>query len=295
MPNFAKNKGADVAEAQAKSGREGVDYFSVKEGNEVFVRPLTDMTELITVQVHMGVPTKPGPKNANSWPQQMSAVCQNDPAFVVSGEGEPVIYEDGYGDCYIHRAMQDVKGKFGGSVAKPRAQTWGLFALREPVKEEGKLIGFRDIMENFTDPDGHVHSIPKIVVASQSWGNFWGAFVSAAFMSGSICGMDFNVRRTGQAEYTISPGRETDHKPGAGSWKPYTDALALRGLSVEEVITGQASPKYYGRFFDPSVSNEDDGAATEQPAGAAAAAVSPEVAAETRGRMAAAFGTTQPT
>ena len=311
MPDFSKNKGAEVAEAAAKGGREGVEYFSVKEGDTRFVRPLTDKDELITVQVHMGVPTKKNDK-ATNWPKMMSAVCQNDQAFIAgyrNAAGEPcaaddqgatAVYEDGYGHCYIHENMAEVQGKFGGSIAKTRPQVWGLFALREPVMDGTKVKGFRDVMEKFTDADGVVHSIPKIVVVSQSWSNFWGAFASSAFMSGTICDMDFSVSRTGQADYTIAPGRATpDHAPGTESWSAYTRALELRGLSVEKVVTDQSSPKYYGRFFDPSVTNEEDekdgGSAGAGDAGAVASEVAPEVAQATRDKMAAAFGSTQPT
>jgi hypothetical protein len=313
MPNFGKSKGAETAEAAAKSGRGGVEFFSVKEGETKYVRPLTDVADLVTVAIHMGVPTKDGPKRATNWPSQMSAVCQNDSAFIEGyrgGDGKPcaedasgavAVYEEGYGECYIHEHLAEKKGKFGESVAKTRAQTWGLFAYREAVRDNGKTIGFRDVMEKFVDADGHVHSIPKIVVASQAYNNFWGAFVSSAFMGGSICATDFSVTRTSSADYTISAGRETaEHQPGTDSWKSYEAALVLRDFSAEKVIIEQSSPKYYGRFFDPRVSNEEEGSAESASADAGAAStaadeISPDEAAATRAKMAAAFGSTQPT
>lgn len=297
MPDFTRSMGAKVAEDAAKSRRGGPEFFGVKEGNQVFVRPLTDISGLITVQVHVA-PTREGPKGAQNWPAQMSAVCQNDSIFVERIEDDKPIYEAGYGHCYIHERMQDVKGKYGGSVAKPRAQTWGLFVLREMVTDNGRPVGFQDVMEEYTDSEGAKHQIPKIVIASQSYTNFWGQFVSAAFMTGSICCFDFAVKRTSSTDYEISPGRETrDHAPGTTSWERYERALALRGLSVEQVIVDQASAKYYGRFFDPSVpfDEEESGPAAESGSAPAAGEISQEQAEETRARMAAAFGSTRTT
>jgi hypothetical protein len=303
MPDFSKSKGGEVAEASAKTGRDTADFFTLKEGAVCFVRPVSDIRDLITVQVHMGVPTRPGPKGAKSWPQQMSAVCQNDTVFMISENGGPdgtPLYEDGYGKCYIHLNMQEVKGKFGGSVATPRPQTWGLLAMREPVKEEGtgKLLGFRDITKNWTDPEGRAHRIPRIVVASQSYSNFWGAFISSAFMTGSICCFDYQVKRTGSAEYEISAGRETtDHQPGTESWNAYLQAVELTGMTAERIISDQSSPRYYGRFFDPSVPFDDedqDGGAAEA-AASAADEIDKAQADALREKMAASFGMTQPT
>jgi len=240
------------------------EHLTVKEGSFVLVRPLTDIDDLITIDVHMGVPTRDAPKNARGWPQQVSAVCQNSPVFVghyegatASEQGQPV-YEQGYGHCYIHEHMQDVKDKSGGSVARPRPQTWGLVALREMVTENGRPVGFRDVMEDFTDAGGVTRRIPKIVVASQSYGNFWGAFAAAAAGSPLRC-FDFMVRRTGPQDYGIAAGREIrDHQPGTPSWKAYEKALELRGLSVGSALLSQSSPGYYGRFFDPRYKRDDN-------------------------------------
>jgi hypothetical protein len=271
MPNYAK--GAATAEAASKSAAGGrAAFLSIKSGERKILRPLTDLDDIITIDVHMGVPTKPHPKNVkeDNWPAQMSAVCQNAAAFIdhYEGagdnpqEGEPV-YEEGYGHCYIHDHMQAVMGRFKTSVAVPKTQIWGLFAIREAIYVDGKITGFRDVTEDFTDKDGKTHKIPKIVVASQSWSNFWGQFAASAFMTDTICDKDFGVERTDN-DYTVSPGRETpDLKPGTAAWKRYTDALELKGLSVEKVIMDQSSPEYYGRFFDPDWKDPDEDEAGE--------------------------------
>jgi hypothetical protein len=300
VPNYAT--GMEQAEAAAKSSTGArADWFSLKSGAKTYVRPLTDLADVITIDVHMGVPTKKAPKNvkADKWPSMMSAVCQNAQAFRIWVNGEPTDeYEEGFGRCYIHLNMQDVMGKFKKSVAIPTSQSWGLFVLREPVMDGGKLKGFRDVMEDFKDKEGKVHRVPKIVVASQSYTNFWAAFKAAGYMTGTICDRDFSVERSDN-DYVISAGRETpDLQPGKPAWERYTDVLALKDLSVEAVISDQSSPEYYGRFFDPEW--KEDEAEGEDAEGREAAAEAGETtlddaeAEAMKARMAEAFST-QPT
>jgi hypothetical protein len=306
MPKW--NRGMEAAEAAAKAASGSrADWFSLKSGDKAYVRPITDRDDIIVIDVHMGVPTKKPPKNvkADKWPTQMSAVCQNAPAFLLlDGDDEPTeVYEDGYGHCYIHEHMQDVMGKFKKSVAIPSSQGWGLFVMREPVLDgRQKLTGFRDIMEEFKDKDGKTHRIPKIVIASQSYTNFWAAFKAAGYMTGTICDRDFSVERVDN-DYVISAGRETpDLQPGKPGWQPYLDAMELKGVSLEETLVYQSSPEYYGRFFDPDWKEdeaegegEDKAAdATEAAADAGETVLDDAEAEAMKARMAEAFST-QPT
>jgi hypothetical protein len=300
MPQWSK--GAESAEAAAKAASGGrADWLSIKSGDTKYVRPLSDLDDIIAIDVHMGVPTKPAPKNvkADKWPSMMSAVCQNADAFRLWEDGKPTEqYEEGYGHCYIHEHMKDVMGKFKKSVAVPNPQVWGLFVMREPVMDGGKLAAFRDVIEEFKDKEGTTHRIPKIVIASQSYSNFWAPLKAAGYMTGTICDRDFSIMRTDN-DYIISAGRETpDLRPGTPAWQKYLDALALKELSVEAMILDQSSAEYYGRFFDPAW--KDDEAEGEDAEGAAAAAEAGEVqlddkeAEAMKARMAEAFST-QPT
>jgi hypothetical protein len=302
MPTW--NKGMEAAEAASKAASAGrADWFSLKSGDKVYVRPLTDRDDIIEIPVHMGVPTKKAPRNvkAENWPTQMSAVCQNADAFRIRDpEGNATEeYEPGYGHCYIHEHMQDIMGKFKRSVAVPTSQGWGLFVMREPVLDRNeRLTGFRDIMQDFKDKDGHTHRVPKIVIASQSYKNFWAAFKAAGYMTGTICDRDFSVERSDN-DYVITAGRETpDLHPGTPAWQPYLDAMALKELSVEAVLLDQSSAEYYGRFFDPEwKEDEAEGEAAEAAEAAADAGetVLDDAEAEAmKARMAEAFST-QPT
>jgi hypothetical protein len=308
MPHFAK--GAEQAEAASKAaGGSRADFLSIKPGKKEFLRPISDLAEIIPIDVHMGVPTRKPPKGtkADKWPEQMSAICRNADAFRVrDADGNPTnefeTDEKGrsYGDCYIHANMQDVLGKYKKSVARTVSQTWGLFAVREPVHNDGgKLIGFKDKTEEYKDEDGKLHRIPKIVIASQSWTNFWAAFSAAGYMTGTICDRDFSVERVDN-DYVITPGRETaDLHPDAPAWKRYTDAMALKGVSVEKVLLDQSSVEYYGRFFDPDWKDPDADESEDEEGsaevGGAEASITDEEAEAMKAKLAKSFSSTNPT
>jgi hypothetical protein len=301
MPTF--DKGAEKAEAAAKAAGGRPDFLQIKSGERMILRPLTDLDDLIPIDVHMGVPTKPAPAKANKdkWPSQMSAICRNADAFKVRDAAgniaEPVAFETDdqghpYGDCYIHANMGDVMGKYKKPVSRTVSQTWGLFAVREEVRNDAKkLVGFKDVMEEYKTEDGKIYHIPRIVIASQSWTNFWAPFKSAAHMTDTICGQDFGVERQDN-DYIVSAGRETpDLRPGTPAWKKYTDAIELKGISIEKILLDQSSVKYYGRFFDPSYKDDE---ADEDEGGEAAdteASISDEDAAAMKAKMAEAFST----
>ncbi len=300
MPTFAK--GAEQAEAAAKAASSGrADFLQIKPGTKTFLRPLTDLDEIIPIDVHMGVPTKPAPKKAKAdkWPAQMSAICRNADAFRLRDADGKVTdeFEDGYGDCYIHANMSEVMGKFKKPVSRTVSQTWGLFAVREEMKNDsGTLVSFKDKIEEFKAEDGTIHHIPKIVIASQSWSNFWAAFSAAGYMTGTICDRDFSVERV-ENDYIITAGRETpDLHPNTTAWERYTAAMALKEISIEAVLLDQSSAKYYGRFFDPSYKDEeaDEDEGDEGTSAEAETSMSDEDAAAMKAKMAEAFST-QPT
>jgi hypothetical protein len=305
MPNFSR--GAAQAEAAAKAASSGrADFLSIKQGERVILRPVSDLDDIIPIDIHMGVPTKKAPKGIkeDKWPSQMSAVCRNGDAFKVRNPDGTLAdeYESDdqghpYGDCYIHEHMGEVMGKYKQPVSKTKSQTWGLFAVREEVRDSGskKLVGFRDVTEDWKDEAGKVHKIPKIVIASQSWSNFWAPFNSAGAMTDTICDRDFAVERV-ENDYIISAGRETpDHHPGTDSWQRYLDAMELKGVSIEAVLLDQSSWKYYGRFFDPNYKDEEEDGDDAGAGEAAEATVSDEEAAALRAKMASSFAETQPT
>lgn len=309
MPNFAAAQGAQEAKARADAASSGnrPDFFSLKSGQSAFVRPWTDFDQLITVEVHMGVKTKPAPKGVSDkkWPDTMSGVCQNDKIFRVYVNGEPVEpadWEDGYGSCYIHQFRQDEKGKYGRSVAETKPQTWGIFVMRQPlIKVSGRLQpmtdikqipdSFTDVLQDWTDKDGKVLKLPKIVLVAQSHSNFWQLFESISYMSRTMTTRDWRIIRS-ENEYELSAALETpDHKPGTPSWELYDRTVKLREIDHGAAIVRQASPDYYGRYFDERVTVEDEaGSGRSEAAQDTAADVSDADVQGVRDRMGAVFG-----
>jgi hypothetical protein len=306
MPSFSKGAASAKAAAEAASGGGRVSFFRLKSGEAPrYVRFITDLDDLIHVQMHNGVPTRDAPKGATNWPKQMGAVCQNDIAFRLrDAEGEPLDppqWEDGKGSCYICEFKKDVKGTYGGSVADTRPYVWGLGVERQPVTKDPKsgkfrpaapdekISGFADVTETVKTDDGEVR-IPKILVFTQGWSNFWGTLSQVTYMTGSVCLTDFRITRQDNA-YEFGMGLETpDLKPGTEAWGRYSGALEIRKLTLEDAVLDQASSAYYGRFFDHRVKHEDSDGSQSAGAKDEDAKVSEEDVADVRARMAETFG-----
>lgn len=316
MPKYAT--GVARAKAAARTAGNRPDFFSLKVGEVFYGRLITDPDMLRTAQVHINLPTKAAPKGtaADKWPSHMGGVCQNDEAFVdhydTTDGSDPetapesvkvAVYEDGYGTCYGCNAPQfaALKGKYGKPANATRAQTFGLFAERQPIRADGQSagpddrpVGFRNVMAEAAGKDGKPHRLPKIVIASQSWSNFWSALITAAYMAGDPRFVDFRIERTAEAEYAFSPSpANPEHAPGTPSWKEYDDALEVRDLSVDGVLTQQSTPEYWGRLFDPEWKDADSEGSDDSGSGAGqvAAEITDEEAAAARDRVMASFKT----
>jgi hypothetical protein len=312
VPTFAKT-GIDQAKAAADAANAGgANFFRLKTGQVAFFRPYLDVGEILTVEMHGGVKTKPAPKGAQKWPAAMGAVCQNDAIFRIYGDNgkpvEPPQWEEGYGGCYIHLNYQNELDQFKKPVSQTRPQTWGVFVMRKPLRKVGGQLvalsnplterpdAFEDEMTDFKLKSGELVSLPRLVYVTQSYNNFWDVLAQTVYMDGTWTNRDFRVTREDN-EYKFNPSPE-DRKlfPGSDAWKRYEEAARLRGIDIATAIVDQANPKYYGRFFDPSYKDEEaDG--ESQGAGASddqAAEATPEAVADVRSRMAETFGTKDP-
>lgn len=280
MPVFTG--GAEQAEERARAAQSfsgKVRYLSQDlreaKGAPVYIRVITEHGQWIPVDVHQGVPTKPAPKDfkGGKWPETMSAVCANDIAFRLRGPDGKILDEfeppaTHYGHCYIHEGMADVRSKFGKLIARPVPMVFALVALREPVLDRnGAIVGMRDKTMEFEGKKGaKAQQVPVIRVASHKWSNFFGPIRSSMVMTDSVCVRDFVVTQDG-TEIDVTPmDQSPDHRPGTESWKAYDDALALTSIDLVKFVTDQATPEYYGRFFDPRVTvaagpEDDDEAA----------------------------------
>lgn len=268
MPGF--DKGSERAEGRAKAARSfggRVPFLIVKEDDPqpTFIRMITDLDDWIPIGVHISVPTKEKPKDIEGdWPKALSFVCQNEPAFRLrDDEGkliEPPQWEKGYGHCYIHEKMGDQLDNYKRPRSNTAEQVYALCVVRKVVKEGGKIKGFADATVEWKDKDGKTYTVPDFRLVVQKWSNFFGPLNSSAFLTGSVTGRDFIIKRTGRTDYDITAADNTpDHhgptkdKPASDSWARYTDALKMMDVDLERIVTDASSPDFYGRFLDPAV------------------------------------------
>jgi hypothetical protein len=272
-------KGADAIEEQEKADHEArkaayssdrLEYLQIKADDTVFLRFLTEGSDLIKVAQHNFVKTKPAPSDAKNWPKSMSAVCRKD----VQIRG---ILDLGENDCYICSAK--VHSAFRPEFVRPTSKVWALAVLRKQVKgdgspeqggpdKKGKVLGFDDVREDYKlrDADGkpteETRQRPKIVLVNMSWGNFFAALGHNHQMRGTMCDRDYAVKRSGE-------GTDTDYSvmaldpvpglaPGTDQWKRYTDQLAEREITLEQTVINMASDLWYARWFDPTKTVDKD-------------------------------------
>lgn len=272
MPTFTFNRGGAAAE-EADKATSGVrtsthaDFFSLKDdGEATVIRLLTDHDDWIYVGQHSFVPTKPGPKDAERWPETMMAVCRHDQSF--GGY---------YKDCYICDAK--LKNRFG-KVASSRVRLWALAVEREVVKGDGSealggperlntIVGIRDKIDEIHEVDdkgeetGNILRYPRILVINQPMKGFFASLKSLYGLHNTLCDRDYTVTREGTGTDTsyrftaIDP--VPDVKPGTPAWEKWQQVLTEREISLEQMVAHRASDEYFAKWFDPSKRLDKDG------------------------------------
>jgi hypothetical protein len=263
-PSF--RRGAEAAkEASKRAHFARTNFLSIQEGEAEIIRSLTDVEGWITVDQHAFVPTKKKPASSKSdnWPSAMGAVCRYDPAF-----------EGIYTDCYICDKILPTLSPKDQKKNRPKPRVWALAVLREEVREDGELIGFRDQTREIAQTDdsgkatGETAKEKAYVVCNFAYDNFFKPLaVQASRRGGTILDRDWYITREGS-------GLETDYIPTNLDPIPaknpdgemeifdlrkdyfmerYKDAPEL-GQAVAE----RASDDFYGRFFDTTVVAEGD-------------------------------------
>lgn len=273
--------GADAAAAAQKSGGfSKTQFLSMEDGEEVYLRFLTDAYEddnyphiqaWITVDQHAMVPTKQKPDDwgDRNWPKTMGAVCRKDPAFDND-------------ECYICE-LKDDKGK---QLRRPSPRLWALACLRELVygdgseelggpEAKGKVVGIRDKTREVTIPareakDGkpareeQTVTEKAIVVVNLGWRNFFSPLQGFANQYGTVLDRDYWVKRQGantDTTYQIVPRDPLQRQDGSiyDLRDPEIYKLYESDYDLEEIITGMASDEFYAKFFDPRVTVDKEG------------------------------------
>lgn len=218
------------------------------------------MDEWITVDQHQNISTKAKPDDYpkdRNWPEKMGAVCRKDPAF----QG----VEGFDGSCYICDHIVNPP-----KVKKASGRVWALACIREEVREDGRLVGFRDKTREVakTDdkgqPTGETYTEKEIVVVNMGFKNFFSILQGFGGEYGTVLDRDFKIRRSGNDKDTTYSIIPMDPVPASDG-----NQLDLRNpehmkryettLDLIEVISGRASTEFYARFFDPRVTVTESG------------------------------------
>lgn len=251
--------GGEAAEIEAEKNKGSkfarTEWFKLDDGDKIILRFLTDSPEWIFVKQHNSVPTKNAPKKnsdgteyTGKWPAAMTAVCRHDPAFTGM-----------YTDCVI--CDLPILNPRDQKPIKQALRVWALAAVREEVREDGIVTGYKDEEIEYTVKDGDNDVTKKgkrIVVVNQGMQNFFASLQGVYGLNGTICDRDFIVQRKGEGldtDYTLfAPDRTKGEDPSNEKfWGNYTKALKEQDIDLGEIVGARASDDYYGRFFDPNV------------------------------------------
>lgn len=246
----------EAAKARASSGR--TDALKIGEGESVFVRFIHDMNPgqskygaWANVLMHSRIPTKPAPADLpkdKSWPQFMFAVCRKDKVF--NGK---------FQDCYICDTMRKKDGK----KYYPYIRTFTLLAIREPVRENGKLVGYKTAMRTWESEDGTKHEAPDIRYAMQGYDNFYGPIAGlGVFYDTTVLNRDYRITREGTDKATTYRPAPCDpimcDHPKSGEKvildlrdDDIMDKEFPKLPSLAKIIYDMAKDDFYQRWFIP--------------------------------------------
>ena len=280
--SFPFRTGGDAAEQAAATSFGGIRYFSLaKPGERAIIRMLTEQHAWPYVAQHGFMPTKAKPSNLKEeqkWPKSMPAICQNDPAL---------LDRPGMGDCYLCKAPQyQGNDQFGKKMSKTSIRAWALCCLREEVKEDGKVVGYKDKLIEVEEKEGAKKLVRDIQVLNMSTRNFFSHFTSMFHIYGTVCDRDYVIQRRNEGKDTDYPPVPLDkipgHEPGSESWAAYAESMREQGIDLAEIMLERCSPEYFAKFFIPG---EGETAPEAEKSGEAAPPPSAEKLSDIRNRI----------
>jgi hypothetical protein len=263
-------KAADeAAQAARKAGSRRIEQQRFKDNEDVFLRFYTDLPDVLSIDTHRFIPTKPKPKawKSDNWPKGMWFGCQNDRIFRLRDPQdlaellEPAQYEGGYGECDIHTRFEGQVGEYNKPVARPEYLTYALVIVQKEVEVGGGRKGFVDDTEEVVIKDGDNERklrVPKIRYVAQKYTNFFNPLVQSAYMDDTICNKVYKIRREGTEYHVSSLGTTEDHKPGTDAWKAYDEAVKVLGISLQGMILEHSSPEFFAKFLIPQADDDKE-------------------------------------
>lgn len=273
--SFDFREGAEAAAEGAKGGGNfpRVEFFSLDDKGQAILRFLHDYTTdrnadgtpkyphlahpsfpmstaWIVINQHGYIPTKDKPDGYDgNWPSLMGGVCRKDKAF-----------KDTFPDCYVCDFMKQGNGK----PYRPQSRSWALAVMREEVRENGELQGYRDmtrevaVMGEDGKPTGETTIEKRIVVVNMAWKNFFSALEGFGKIYGTILDRDYVIIRKGDDKDTDYQIVGLDPIPAADGSRfdvrnPTHYERFANTLDIPLIIAERAGDDFYARFFDKRV------------------------------------------
>ena len=265
----ARKGNVEAENASKFTGSARLQSLQFKDKEEVFLRFLTPHTDWPVVDTHIAVPTKDKPKKWRAdqqFPKAMSASCSNDVMFVPvePEDGQPMVYEDGFGNCYIHANYTTVLDQWNNPYSGARPITHSLAVLRE---RKGKVI--RDVMEE-REVNGEKRLVPAIRVIDKPWKSFFSQVHAGAVEDEDVRTKDWAVVKDGR-DWKISalsitanhhPAVEDNPilgtAPATDSWVLYEEAIKFVEADLENYLRERGSEAWMKRWFWPGEWDEKD-------------------------------------
>ena len=270
-----------LAEESAKSGAGGsyARYLRLKDGDTVYLRWLTDLDGIVSVEQHAAVPTKPKPDWWTfKWPEKMGCVCR----YSKDEDDNPF-----FGDCYVCDVLKAREKGGGRKDFKPGVRGWALACLREERRDEaGTLLGYVDAKREFKREDGSTVTEKAIVIVNQAYNNFFEDVETMGRHHTTLLDRDYKITRQGEGlktkykiialdpidfrskvEFETESGETTDDPAKArqvngkpvGVVKRYDvrdPEIAERyktDIDFMDEIEEQIGSDFYALFYDPRV------------------------------------------
>lgn len=247
-------------------------WFKLADKETGIYRFLTDADEWLSVYQHPFAPTRPAPdwmeaEAKGRWPQSMSPICRRTPQFAH-------FFPDG---CYICDHMHEVRpAKTKTKRYYGQVRLWALAVEREEVREDGRVVGYRDVeiegdeLGEDGKPTGKKVMKKKIVVFNMAWKNFFGPLQGFAdAYNGTVLDRDYMITRKGKdqsTDYNIVPldpvqradgsvvdMRDPEVVNGQPTGRKLRDSKLDDGPDLFKMIEDRIDDAYYHRFFDDRV------------------------------------------
>lgn len=261
----ASDRAAADKESRNKGFNRSVDFLTLKEsGDSIVVRFITDEPDFREVLQHSFAPTKSAPADfpkERKWPANKGSVCRQSPGF-------DAIYDD----CYLCGENAPKNDK--GNRKRPALRLWALAVEREAivgteddVKEGliedwqiGDTISYQDKLIE-VEEDGKKVVKKHYLVLNFGLENFFDQFIAIAGVNKTLLNVDYTIVREGtglDTSYTAAAGAPVLHEDGKAYDLRRKEVRALYAdadeIDLDEMIAAQASDRYYGLYFDKTVS-----------------------------------------